>query len=87
MIAQIIKNVVSSAYGTELTGLFTITKEMPPLRQELIKMLWSQPKTPIQCDNSTAVGVTNETIIPRKTKSMEMKFHWIRCREPQQQLR
>ena len=50
-------------------------------------MRWPQPKTPIQCDNSTAVKVTNETIIPRKTKSMNMKLHWLRFIESQQQLR
>ena len=86
-IAQIIKNVMSSAAETELAGLFTITKEMIPLRQALTEMGWPHPRTPIQCDNSTAVGVANETIIPRKTKSMDMNFHWLRCRESQRQFR
>ena len=80
MVAQIIKNVMSSASEAELAGLFTIAKEMVPLRQALIKMGLPQPKTPIQCYNSTAVGVANKTIIPRKTKSMDMKSHWLRCR-------
>ena len=84
-IAQIIKNVMSSAAEAELAGLFTIAKEMIPLRQALTEMGWPQPRTPIQCDNSTAVGVANETIIPRKTKSMDMNFHWLRCRESQRQ--
>ena len=50
-------------------------------------MGWPQPPTPIQCDNSTAVGVANETTIPRKTKSMDMNFHWLRRRESQRQFR
>ena len=37
-IAQIIKNVMSYASEAELAGLFTITKEMVPLRQDLNKM-------------------------------------------------
>ena len=37
-IAKIIKNVMSSASDAELAGLFTITKEMVPLRQALIEM-------------------------------------------------
>ena len=48
-------------------------------------MGWPQPKTPIQCKNPTAVGVANKTIIPHKTKSMDMNFHWLRCRESQRQ--
>ena len=86
-IAQIIKNVMSSASEAELTGLFIIAKEIIPLYQALIKMVWPQPKTPIQCDNSRAVGVTNKTIIPRKTNSVDMNFHWIRCRESQKKFR
>ena len=78
---------MSSVAETELGGLFLIAKEMIPLRQALTKMGWPQPATPIQCDNSSADGVANETIIPRKTKYMDMNFHWVRCRESQRQLR
>ena len=79
-IAQIIKNVMSSAVEAELAGLYICAMDMVPLHQALRKMGWSQPIRPIQCDNSTAVGVANETIIPNKTKSMDMQFHWLRCR-------
>ena len=37
-IAQIIKDVISYASEAELSGLFTISKEMVPLLQSLIKM-------------------------------------------------
>ena len=86
-IAKILKNVMSSASKYELAGLFTTAKEMVPLRQSIIEMVFPQPKTPIQCNNSTAVGVTNETIVPCKNKSVDMKFHWLCCRELQQQFR
>ena len=79
-IANIIKNVMSSTAEAELGGLFLIAKEMIPLRPSLTEMGWPQPPTPIQCDNSTTVGVANKTIIYRKTKSMDMNFHWLRCR-------
>jgi hypothetical protein len=46
-----------------------------------------QPKTPIQTDNSTALGVVNSNIQPRRTKAMDIRFHWIRCREAQNQFR
>jgi hypothetical protein len=73
------KFVMSSAAEAELSALYTTAKEMVPLRQTLIKMGWSQPGMPIQMDNSTAIGVTNLTIVPQKTKSMDLCLWWLRC--------
>ena len=86
-IAQIIKFVMSSAAEAELAALFITAKELVPIRQTLEEMGWPQPKTPIQTDNSTAVGVVNNTIIQRKMKSMDMRLWWLRCREAQGQFR
>ena len=86
-IAKIIKCVMSSAAEAELAGLYICAKEMVPLRQSLIEMGWPQLRSPIQCDNSTVIGFANETIIPHKTKSMDMQFHWILCRDAQGQFR
>ena len=71
-IAQIIKCVMSSTAESELAGLYICAKEMVPLRQSLVIMGWPHPRSPIQCNNSTKIGVANETIIPCKTKSMDM---------------
>ena len=86
-IAHIIKLVMSSAAEAELAALYLCAKEMAPLRQTLEEMGWPQPRSPIQVDNSTAVGVTNDTIIPKQTKAMDMRFHWLRCQEAQGQFR
>jgi hypothetical protein len=86
-IAQIIKFVMASAAESELAALFVTEREMIPYRQTLIAMGWPQPKTPIQTDNSTAVGVTNKTIVPRWAKMMDMRFWWLRCRASQVQFR
>jgi hypothetical protein len=84
-IAQIIKFVMASAAESELAALFVTAHEMIPHRQTLIAMGWPQPKTPIQTDNPTAVGVTNKTIVPRRAKMMDMRFWWLRCRGSQDQ--
>jgi hypothetical protein len=76
-IAQIIKFVMASAAESELAVLFVTAREMIPHRQTLIAMGWPQPKTPIQTNNSTAVGVTNKTIVPRWAKMMDMRFWWL----------
>lgn len=86
-IAQIIKHVMSSAAEAESGALFVTAKEMIPLRHALIEMGWPQPPSPIQCDNSTAVGMTNCTLIPRKSKSWDLRLDWLRCRESQKQFR
>ena len=86
-IAQIIKFVMASAAEAELAALFLTAREMVPLRQTLIEMGWPQPKNPIQTDNSTAVGVCNDTIIAKRIKMMDMRLNWLRCRESQDQFR
>jgi hypothetical protein len=84
-ISQIMKFVMSSTTEAKLGALYTTAKEMVPLRQTLIKMGWMQPCTPIQTDNPTAVGITNLTIVPQKTKSMDLRLWWLRFKESQQQ--
>jgi hypothetical protein len=63
-ICQIMKFVISSATKAKLGALYTTAKKMLPLCQILIEMGWPQPCTPIQTDNSTAIGVINPTILP-----------------------
>jgi hypothetical protein len=50
-------------------------------------MGWPQPKSPIQTDNTTALGVANKTIITKRMKSMDMRLWWLRCRKSQGQFR
>eukprot|EP00804_Cyclotella_cryptica_P003892 CCRYP_015767-RA/>CCRYP_015767-RA protein AED:0.49 eAED:0.46 QI:0/-1/0/1/-1/1/1/0/194 len=86
-IAQIIKAVMSSAAEAELGALYINARKVIPLRHLLIEMGHPQPPTPIQTDNSTALGVVNNTIQPKRTKAMDMRFHWLRCRINQKHFR
>jgi hypothetical protein len=36
-----------------------------------------QLKTPVHCNNATAVGIANNTIKRQRSQSMEMHFFWI----------
>ena len=78
--AQVIKAVMSSAAEAELGGLFINAKEAVYIRNILTEMGYPQPPTPLQTDNSTAEGVVNNTVQPKRTKSMDMRFHWLRDR-------
>ena len=41
---------------------------------------YPQQPTPIYCDNSTAIQIANDTCKMRRSKSIEARYHWIRCR-------
>eukprot|EP00804_Cyclotella_cryptica_P008992 CCRYP_003094-RB/>CCRYP_003094-RB protein AED:0.51 eAED:0.51 QI:0/-1/0/1/-1/1/1/0/106 len=46
-----------------------------------------QPATPLQTNNAMAKAVTNGKVQPKRTKAMDMCFHWLRDRECQEQFR
>jgi hypothetical protein len=73
-VATIIKAVMSSAAEAELGALYINAKDAVYIRQILIEIGHPQPKTPIQTDNSTAEGVKNNKIQPKRTKAMDMPF-------------
>jgi hypothetical protein len=84
-IAQIIKFVMALAAESELAALFITAREMIPHLQTLIAIGWPKPKSPIQTNNFTAAGVTNKTIVPHRSKMMDMQFWWLCCCASQDQ--
>ena len=86
-ISKIILSVMSSAAEAELAALYVNAREAVPMRQLLEEMGHKQPRTPMQTDNSTALGVVTNNIQPRRTKAMDMRFHWLRCRDAQGQFK
>ncbi len=48
-------------------------------------MGYPQPPTTILCDNTSAIGLTNDTIKQKRSKAIDMRFHWIRDRIRQNQ--
>ncbi len=57
---------MSSAAEAELGALYSTA------HQTIIEMGSPQPCTPIQMNNSTAIGITNLTIVLQKKKSMDL---------------
>ncbi len=76
-----------SAAEAELGALYLNAKETVYLQQILFKMGHPQPKTLIQTDNTTAERVINNKIKPKRTKAMDMRFHWLRDQETQGQFK
>jgi hypothetical protein len=77
VISTILKFVAASAAEAELGGLFVNAKEGRVLRLILHEMGHPQPATPIHVDNSTAVGIANNTVKRQRSRSMEMRYFWI----------
>jgi hypothetical protein len=76
-IAQIIKAVMSLVAEAEVGLLYINCREAIPARHTLKFMGHPQPPTPMQMENTTALGVVNNNII-KKLKAMDMKYHWFR---------
>ncbi|KAL7544208.1 hypothetical protein ACHAWF_007592 [Thalassiosira exigua] len=86
-IAHIIKHVMASATKAELAALYIMAREAVYIRIILEELGHKQPPTPLQTDNSMAEGVVNGKVQPKRTKAMDMRFHWLRDRECQEQFR
>jgi hypothetical protein len=79
---------MSSATEAELAGLYIMAREAVYIRIVLEELGHKQPPTPLQTDNAMADAVINNgKIQPKRTKAMDMRFHWLRDRECQQQFR
>jgi hypothetical protein len=37
-----------------------------------------QPAIPLQVDNSMVESIVNKRVQPKRTKAMDMRFHWLR---------
>ena len=70
-----------SAAEAELGALFINAKKALHMQQILKEMGHPQPWMPIQTDNSTAEGVINSRVQPKRTKLMDMRFEWLMDQE------
>ena len=86
-VAEIIKGVMSSAAEAELGAMYINARKAVEERIILEEMGHKQPATPVQVDNSTAEGIINKRVQPKRTKAMDMRFHWLRDRSMQKQFR
>ena len=83
-VAEIIKGVMSSAAEAELGAMYINARKAVEIRTILEEMGHKQPATPIQVDNSTAKGIVNKRVQPKRTKAMDMRFHWLQYRSVSQ---
>ena len=79
-ISTIIPTVVSAASEAELAGLFLNGQAAVSTRHTLADLGYPQNATPIITDNTTAMGIANRTVRLKRSKAVDMRYHWIRDR-------
>jgi hypothetical protein len=84
-LASGIKNVVASAAEPEVGACFHNAQSGAPRRVTLSELGHPQPPTPLRTDKLTAFGILNETIKQKRSKAMDMQYHWRTDRVRQKQ--
>jgi hypothetical protein len=74
IISKILKHLMSSAAEAEIGSVFLNAKEATILGTTLEEMGHPQLPTPLQTDNNTATGYSNDTVKQRCTRTMDMQF-------------
>jgi hypothetical protein len=77
--------VVTSATESEVGACFQKAQSGAPLRVTLTELGHIQPTIPLCTDNSTTLGILNEIIKEKKSKAMDMRYHWLTDRVRQKQ--
>ena len=83
----ILKLVAVSAAEAELGALFMNVQEARIFRLTLTEMGHPQPPTPVHVDNTTAVGIVNNTIKRQRSRAMEMRYFWLLDQETQRYIK
>jgi hypothetical protein len=80
-----VKNMVASAAESEEGACFQNAQSGAPISITLIELGHKQPATPLWTDNSTDLGILNETITRKRSKAMDMRYHQLTDRVHQKQ--
>jgi hypothetical protein len=84
-LSTILRMMVASAAEAEIGALFLNVKEGVNIRNTLKEMGHPQLATPMQTDNTTAHGILCGTCKQQRSKSIDMRFYWVRNRAQQGQ--
>jgi hypothetical protein len=77
ILCAILRFAVASAAKAKLGALFLNCKEGMIFCLTLDELGHPQPKTQVHCNNSTVVGIKNNTVKRQHSQSMEMRHFWV----------
>lgn len=72
-----LRTVVASAAEAETGGFFHNAQTILHIRRLLEALGHPQPPTPLKTDNSTSHAFVNRFLCQKKSKSWDMKYHWL----------
>jgi hypothetical protein len=78
--SKIISCVVTSAAEAELGAAFQNAQKGAQFRNTLTELGYPQQPTIISVDNTVAEGLASDTINAKRSKSMDVRFFWLRDR-------
>ena len=78
---------MTSAADAKIGALFVNSRFAIQARQLLEEMGHPQPPTPIQTDNTTALGFVTKKLQPKATKSTEMNYWFMRDRQDRKNIK
>ena len=79
-LSSVLDVVVASAGKAEYGAMFTVAQKAEFTRTVLQALGHAQPPTTMLCDNECAIGLANDTVKQRRSKSIDMRYHWVRDR-------
>ena len=81
------RQVLSSATEAEVGATFYGCQDAVPLRNTLSDLGHVHGATLIITDNACREGILNNTVKQRRSKAMDMRFYWVKCRIAQGQFK
>jgi hypothetical protein len=84
-VEAVFKNVVASTAESEAGACFHNAQSGAPFRVTLTELGHTQTPTPLRTDSSTVFGIVNKTIKQKRSKEMDMRYHWLTDRVRQTQ--
>jgi hypothetical protein len=78
--SKLISCIVASAAEAELGAAFQNAQKGAQFRNTLVELGYPQQPTTILVDNTVAEGLANDTINAKRSKSMDVRFFWLRDR-------
>jgi len=86
-ISVIIPTVVASATETEYASAFLVGQAATSIVHTLTELGYPQSEPEIFCDNLCAVGIANNTLQIKRSKTIDMRYHWLRDQVNQKKFR
>ena len=80
------KHVMASTARSEVGGLFHNAKTAVPLQITHHELGFPLSPTPIKTDNSSAKVISTDTVIQKCSRSMDIRFYWMKDRVKQRNL-